>query len=72
MRVEGLPRRHFWSQFVRQAGLTGLDVERGLVFDTEILTVQYVLSGSGIALIDLDRSAITSPPVGSSSLTTRR
>jgi DNA-binding transcriptional LysR family regulator len=54
MRVEGLPRRHFWSQFVRQAGLTGLDVERGLVFDTEILTVQYVLSGSGIALIDLD------------------
>jgi len=24
------------------------------VFDTEILTVQYVLSGSGIALIDLD------------------
>jgi DNA-binding transcriptional LysR family regulator len=54
MRVEGLPRRHFWSQFARHAGLTGLDVERGLVFDTEILTVQYVLSGSGIALVDLD------------------
>ena len=54
MRVEGLPRRHFWSQFARQAGLQGLDVERGLVFDTEILTVQYVLSGSGIALVDLD------------------
>ena len=54
MRVEGLPRRHFWSQFARQAGLHGLDVERGLVFDTEILTVQYVLSGSGIALVDLD------------------
>jgi DNA-binding transcriptional LysR family regulator len=54
MRVEGLPRRHFWSQFTRQAGLQGLDVERGLVFDTEILTVQYVLSGSGIALVDLD------------------
>lgn len=54
MRVEGLPRRHFWSQFVRQAGLSAMDVERGLVFDTEILTVQYVLSGSGIALVDLD------------------
>lgn len=54
MRVEGLPRRHFWSQFVRQAGLPAMDVERGLVFDTEILTVQYVLSGAGIALVDLD------------------
>jgi LysR family glycine cleavage system transcriptional activator len=54
MRVEGLPRRHFWSQFVRSNGMQGLDVERGLVFDTEVLTVQYLLSGSGIALIDLD------------------
>jgi LysR family glycine cleavage system transcriptional activator len=53
MRVDGLPRRHFWSQFVRHHGLAGLDVERGLVFDTEILTVQYILSGSGIALVDL-------------------
>jgi DNA-binding transcriptional LysR family regulator len=54
MRVEGLPRRHFWSQFVQKAGLSGLEVERGLVFDTEILTVQYVLSGSGAALVDLE------------------
>jgi len=53
MRVEGLPRRHFWSQFVRHHGLAGLEVERGLVFDTEILTVQYILSGSGLALVDL-------------------
>jgi len=53
MRVEGLPRRHFWSQFVQRAGLSGLEVERGLVFDTEILTVQYILSGAGIALVDL-------------------
>lgn len=53
MRVEGLPRRHFWTQFVQQAGLSGLEVDRGLVFDTEILTVQYVLSGSGAALVDL-------------------
>jgi LysR family transcriptional regulator, glycine cleavage system transcriptional activator len=53
MRVEGLPRRHFWTLFVQQAGLSGLEVDRGLVFDTEILTVQYVLSGSGAALVDL-------------------
>ena len=33
--------------------MSGLQVERGLVFDTEILTVQYILSGAGIALVDL-------------------
>ena len=54
MRVEGLPRRQRWTQFVQQAGLSGLEVDRGLVFDTEVLTVQYVLSGSGAALIDLE------------------
>jgi DNA-binding transcriptional LysR family regulator len=53
MRVEGLPRRHFWAQFVQSVGLRGLEVERGLVFDTEILTVQYLLSGAGVALVDL-------------------
>jgi DNA-binding transcriptional LysR family regulator len=54
MRVEGLPRRQRWTQFVQQTGLSGLEVERGVVFDTEILTVQYVLSGSGAALVDLE------------------
>ena len=29
-----------------------LNVERGLVFDTALLAVQYALSGEGIALID--------------------
>jgi len=52
VRLSDLPRHHLWSQFVRQAGLHSLNVERGLVFDTALLAVQYALSGEGIALID--------------------
>ena len=29
-----------------------MNVERGLVFDTAVLAVQYALSGEGIALVD--------------------
>jgi DNA-binding transcriptional LysR family regulator len=47
-----LPRHHCWSQFARQASLNSLNVERGLVFDTAVLAVQYALSGEGIALVD--------------------
>ena len=52
VRISDLPRHHLWSQFVRQANLTSLNVERGLVFDTAVLAVQYALSGEGIALVD--------------------
>jgi DNA-binding transcriptional LysR family regulator len=52
VRLTDLPRHHLWSQFARQAGLAALNVERGLVFDTALLAVQYALSGEGIALID--------------------
>ena len=52
VRLSDLPRHHLWSQFARQSGLHGLNVERGLVFDTALLAVQYALSGEGIALID--------------------
>ena len=52
VRLTDLPRHHLWSQFVRHAGLHSLNVERGLVFDTALLAVQYALSGEGIALID--------------------
>jgi DNA-binding transcriptional LysR family regulator len=52
VRLSELPRHHFWSQFARQAGLKGVNIERGLVFDTALLAVQYALSGEGIALID--------------------
>jgi len=52
VRIADLPRHHLWSQFVRQAGLPAVNVERGLVFDTAMLAVQYALSGEGIALLD--------------------
>jgi DNA-binding transcriptional LysR family regulator len=52
VRIADSPRHHCWSQFVKQANLTSLNVERGLVFDTAVLAVQYALSGEGIALVD--------------------
>jgi DNA-binding transcriptional LysR family regulator len=52
VRISDLPRHHIWSQFIRQANLCPLNIERGLVFDTAVLAVQYALSGEGIALVD--------------------
>jgi DNA-binding transcriptional LysR family regulator len=52
VRISDLPRHHLWTQFVRQTGLASSNVERGLVFDTAVLAVQYALSGEGIALVD--------------------
>jgi DNA-binding transcriptional LysR family regulator len=52
VRIADVPRHQFWSQFVRQMGLGRLNVERGLVFDTAVLAVQYALGGQGIALVD--------------------
>jgi DNA-binding transcriptional LysR family regulator len=52
VRLAELPRHHLWTQFTRQANLSAVNVERGLVFDTAVLAVQYALSGEGIALID--------------------
>jgi DNA-binding transcriptional LysR family regulator len=52
VRIADLPRHHVWSQFVRQAGLGPINYERGLVFDTAVLAVQYALSGQGLALVD--------------------
>ena len=34
VRIADLPRHHVWTQFVRQEGLKGVNIERGLVFDT--------------------------------------
>ena len=31
-----------------------MNFERGLVFDTALLAVQYVLAGEGVALVDLN------------------
>jgi LysR family glycine cleavage system transcriptional activator len=53
MRIDGMPRHHFWTQLKRSANLGAVNVERGLVFDTELLAVQYALGGEGLALVDL-------------------
>ena len=52
VRIADQPRHHFWSQFVQQTGLAGVDIERGLVFDTAVLAAQYALAGQGIAVLD--------------------
>jgi DNA-binding transcriptional LysR family regulator len=52
VRIADEPRHKFWSQFVRQTALAGINVERGLVVDTAVLAAQYALCGQGIALVD--------------------
>lgn len=54
VRIADLPRHHSWSQFARQANLGQINYERGLVFDTALLAVQYALSGEGLALVDVN------------------
>jgi DNA-binding transcriptional LysR family regulator len=51
VRIADMPRHHVWSQFVRQVGLA-VNYDRGLVFDTAVLAVQYAMSGQGLALVD--------------------
>jgi LysR family glycine cleavage system transcriptional activator len=53
VRIADLPRHHLWAQFVRRAGLMSVQHERGLVVDSEELSVQYALSGEGLALVDV-------------------
>ncbi len=50
-KLEGEPRYKLWHMLVRQLGIN-MDVERGLVFDTSVLTAQYLFSGEGVALLD--------------------
>lgn len=52
VRIADLPRHHVWTEFARHAGLGAINCERGLVFDTAVLAVQYALSGEGLALVD--------------------
>jgi DNA-binding transcriptional LysR family regulator len=52
VRLADLPRHDRWAQFVRHTGLRGVNVERGLVFDTAVLAAQYAMGGQGIALVD--------------------
>ena len=52
VRIGDEPRHHSWTQFARLMGLKGVNVERGLVFDTALLAVQYVMGGQGVAIVD--------------------
>jgi DNA-binding transcriptional LysR family regulator len=52
VRLADLPRHHLWAQFLRHSGISSVNFERGLVFDTAALAVQYALSGEGVALVD--------------------
>jgi DNA-binding transcriptional LysR family regulator len=52
VRIADMPRHHTWSQFTKHNGVGHVDCERGLVFDTAVLAVQYALSGQGVALAD--------------------
>jgi len=53
VRIADLPRHHVWAQIMKKANLGPFNFDRGLVFDTSMLAVQYALSGEGIALVDL-------------------
>src|ERR1700761_6458225 len=44
VRIAEQARYYSWAMFVRQNGVGGVNCERGLVFDTAVLAVQYVLS----------------------------
>jgi len=50
--LEGQPRHRLWERFVRQAELSNVSVDRGLLFETANLAAQYVMSGTGIAILD--------------------
>ncbi len=52
VKIDGRSRHYFWENFVRSLGRPDLRVDRGLVFDTEQLAVQYAVLGDGVALSD--------------------
>src|ERR1700683_5744854 len=52
VKIEDRPRHFFWEMMARAIGRPDLSVDRGLVFDTAQLAVQYALSGEGLALAD--------------------
>jgi DNA-binding transcriptional LysR family regulator len=52
VKIEDRPRHFFWEMLARSLGRPDLPVDRGLVFDTAQLAVQYALSGDGLVLAD--------------------
>jgi DNA-binding transcriptional LysR family regulator len=53
IRIDEFTRHYLWSELLKQEQLPSVNADRGLVFDTAQLAVQYALSGEGIALVDL-------------------
>jgi DNA-binding transcriptional LysR family regulator len=53
VKLEGQPRGVAWASFARRCGIS-LNADRGLAFDTAVLSVQYAMSGAGVALADID------------------
>jgi len=52
LKLEDKPRHMFWEMLARSIGRPDLSVDRGLVFDTQQLSVQYAMMGDGLALVD--------------------
>ena len=52
VKVEDRPRHFFWEMLARSLGRPDLSVDRGFVFDTAQLAVQYAQSGDGLVLAD--------------------
>ncbi|MGD0641397.1 MAG: LysR substrate-binding domain-containing protein [Roseiarcus sp.] len=52
VKIDGRPRFFFWEMLARSIGRPDLAVDRGLVFDTEQLAVQYATQADGLALAD--------------------
>jgi len=53
-RIEDYPRHYLWSELLKQEQMPVALADRGLVFDTALLAIQYALSGDGVALVDLN------------------
>ena len=52
VRLGGRAHGHMWELMARAVGRPDLAIDRGLVFDTAQLAVQYALSGDGLVLAD--------------------
>jgi DNA-binding transcriptional LysR family regulator len=52
VKLDDRPRHYLWGLLTRSIGRPDLPVDRGLVFDTSQLAVQYAMSGEGLALVD--------------------
>ncbi|WP_448950519.1 LysR substrate-binding domain-containing protein [Labrys neptuniae] len=52
VKLDSRPPAFLWQNFARAAHVAPGPFDRGLVFDTAQLAVQYALSGEGLALVD--------------------